>query len=250
MKNIINWQGNDFGLMFYKRAHERMKEMVRLQINYLDNNDVSARRKVIASLLTLPLLGGCYPQYFDLGWDEEVTLHDSTTIIAKFNFKHERRSRFTKHESAMIRDTTLSFEAGPPFGRVTQVFVRVQPMLLNKFEGNWYVVIRQWGGDSISKEATKQWGDSQSGYFEWPLKLTNTGFKSIPLAEFPDPINKLNLVAYLAPEEMAELNGQLLRMNGRKEGLMKYVRQLPQEDRKLNKRAYQKNKPIKIEASN
>lgn len=67
MKNIINWQSNDCGLMFYKRAHERMKEMGKLQINNLDNNDVSKRRNVIASLLTLPLLDGRYAQYCDLG---------------------------------------------------------------------------------------------------------------------------------------------------------------------------------------
>ena len=224
--------------------------MGKLQIDDINNNDMPARRKVIASLLTLPLLGGCYPQYFDLGWDEEVTLHDGSIITAKLNFKYERRSRNTRYELAMIRDTTLSFDAGPPFGRITQVFVRVQPMLLNSFEGSWYLVIRQRGGDSISREATKQWGDSESGYFEWPLKLTNTGFKSIPLAEFPDPINKLNLVAYATPEKMAEFNGQLLQINGQKEMLMKYVRQLPEEHRTLNKRAYQKNKPIKSEASN
>lgn len=195
------------------------------------------RRRVLAMMLTLPVLTGCYyPQYFHVTWDEEVKLHDGTVVIVNFKFTHERMNRFSKYDRAMLRDTTMSFDAGPPHGRVTQTFKRMQPVLLNKYDGEWYAVIVTRGAGDIPTLTGQDWGPMQNALGQWPLKLTAGTFKPMPISEFPDAIVAQNLVRNVPPEEMASFDGRRVDLDGVKALLVqKHV--LYPDDRTVKKPA-------------
>jgi hypothetical protein len=199
-----------------------------------DDSRVS-RRTALITAVALPTLTGCYyPQYFDVTWDEEVKLHDGSVIVVNFKFTHERLSRFSKYDRAMLRDTTMSFDAGPPRGKVSQTFKRMQPVLLNKYQGEWYAVIVPRGSGDSPNLTGQDWGPWQNDRGQWPLKLTSNGFKTMPIAEFPEAIISLNLVRNVLPMEMALLDRKHIDLPGRKaELIQKHV--LYQEDKTLKK---------------
>lgn len=192
------------------------------------------RRTVLATTLALATLTGCYyPQYFDVTWDEPVRLHDGTVITVNFKFTHERLNRLSRYEYAILRNTTMSFDAGPPFGRVSQVFKRMQPVLLNRYNGSWYAVIVTRGSGDDPSISGQDWGPRQTAHAEWPLKLTGSGFKTIPMAEFPDEIVAQNLIRNVPPEEMAEFDQKQLDLNDKKLLIAKHV--LHPDDKALRK---------------
>jgi hypothetical protein len=201
------------------------------------------RRTAFAATLALPALAGCYhAQYFDVTWDEEVKLHDGSVIVVNFKFKHERLSRFSKYDHAMLRDTTMTFDAGPPRGRVSQTFNRMQPVLLNKYEGEWYAVIVPRGAGANPGVTGQDWGPMQNGDGQWPLKLTGGAFKPMSIAEFPDAIINQNLVRNVPPEEMASYDGKRLNLDGAKAMLVtKHV--LHPDERTLKKPQPSKTNP-------
>ncbi len=179
------------------------------------------RRNALTAAATLPALSGCYyPQYFDVIWDEEVKLHDGSVIVVNFKFTHERLSRFAKYDRAMLRDTTMSFDAGPPHGKVSQIFKRMQPVLLNKYQGEWYAVIVSRGEGYNYRLTGQDWGPMQNAQGQWCLKLTAGSFKTIPMAEFPDPIINQNLVRNVPEPEMALLDGKRIELDKKKAELM------------------------------
>lgn len=179
------------------------------------------RRTALTTALALPALTGCYyGQYFDVNWDEEVKLHDGNVIVVNFKFTHERTNRLSKYDRAMLRDTTMTFDAGPPHGRISQTFNRMQPVLLNKYEGDWYAVIVPRGAGDNPGVTGQDWGPMQNGDGQWPLKLTGAAFKPIPIAEFPDAIINQNLVRNVPPEEMASYDGKRIDLDGAKKMLM------------------------------
>lgn len=196
-----------------------------------------SRRRILICAMTFPIYSGCiYSRYYNLGWEEEVKLQDGSIVLVKLNFKHERRSRTSKYDLAILRETTLTFDSGLPFGKVKQIFTSVQPMLLNKFNGTWYVVIRPEGSTDDLRKSVEEWGRPQTSSYQWPLKLTAEGFRPIQLADFPDQIVDMNLLAYLPPAAMADLDGLTLREGGQKTALMrKYTNLLPFELRGLRK---------------
>lgn len=148
------------------------------------------RRTLIATCVATSVTTGCYyPQYFDVAWDEEVQLHDGSVIVVNFKFTHERLDRFSRYGSAGLRDTTMSFDAGPPHGRVTQTFKRMQPVLLNRYDGVWYAVIVPRGAGDSPTITGQDWGPMQNGEGQWPLKLSAQGvFQPMRLEDFPDAI--------------------------------------------------------------
>lgn len=193
------------------------------------------RRTAFMTALGLPTLTGCYySQYFDVTWDEEVKLHDGSVIVVNFKFVHERLSRFSKYDRAILRDTTMTFDAGPPYGRVTQTFNRMQPVLLNKYEGEWYAVIVPRGAGDSPAVSGQDWGPWQNANGQWPLKLVSSAFKTVQIAEFPDAIISQNLVRNVPPEEMASYDGKRVDLDGAKAMLVaKHV--LHPDDRVLKK---------------
>ena len=180
------------------------------------------RRSMLLLPLAIPAITACYyPEFFYTSWDEEVLLHDGTIIVVKFKFKFERRSQFKEFDDIMLRDTAITFDSGPPFGIVTQEFRRMQPVLLNKYEGIWYGVIVPRGAGRDFNLTGQDWGPQQNPTNQTPVKLNANGFKFIRLSEFPDAILQTNVLYIYSMQEMAERNGQLLQLNGVKADLAK-----------------------------
>lgn len=95
----------------------------------------------VAILLTLSLgyvwKFGLYPRYFDIEWDEEVQLHDGKIIVVHVKRTFERRTRFERW-LAHDRDTEISFDAGPPWGRFKRRFERYDVTMIEQYGSNWY----------------------------------------------------------------------------------------------------------------
>jgi hypothetical protein len=173
------------------------------------------RRTAITTALALPALTGCYyDQYFEVSWDEEVKLHDGRVIVVKLKFFYERLSRTSKYGKAILRDTELSFDAGLPRGRVTQLFKRVRPVMLDQFEGIWYVVLQGLGGSDSPKTSGQDWGETQNFYADRIARLGSSGFEAIPIHELPKPLDNKNLLHDYAPvEEWVAFGGRLVDLN-------------------------------------
>ena len=182
------------------------------------------RRTAITTALTLPALTGCYySQYFDIAWDEEVKLHDGRVIVAKLKFFYERLSRISKYGSAILRDIELSFDTGQPRGRVTQLFKRVRPVMLDQFEGVWYVVLQGLGGSGSFKTSGQDWGESQNFDGDRMARLGPTGFEAIPIHELPKPLDNINLLHDYAPvEEWVAFGGTLVDLGAKARYSAKY----------------------------
>ena len=95
----------------------------------------------IAILLALAvgyvLKFGLYPRYFHIEWDEEVQLHNGRMIVVHVKRTFERRARFERW-LAHDRDTEISFDAGPPWGKFKRKFERYDVTMIEQHGGNWY----------------------------------------------------------------------------------------------------------------
>lgn len=87
--------------------------------------------------MTYVLSFGLYPRFFNIAWDEEVQLHDGRVIAVHVKRTFERRSRFNRwlgHD----RDTEITFDAGPPWGKLRRNFERYDVTMVEQRDGNWY----------------------------------------------------------------------------------------------------------------
>ncbi|ABD70432.1 hypothetical protein Rfer_2718 [Rhodoferax ferrireducens T118] len=105
-------------------------------------------RQVLGALaIVLVLAGGyvlkfgLYPRYFDIEWDEEVQLHDGRMIVVHVKRTFERRSR-TDRWLAHDRDTEVTFDAGPPWGKISRNFERYDVKMIEQHDGNWFFALR------------------------------------------------------------------------------------------------------------
>lgn len=189
-------------------------------------------RCCVIAVATLPLLAGCYyDQYFAIAWVEEVKLHDGRVMLVNLKFTYERANRSSKYDRTMLRDTELTFDAGAPRGRVTQVFKRVKPVMLDVVDGVWYVVLQGRGGSDSPSLTGQYWGPEQNFYGERIAKLGTPGFQAIPIGELPVQLKAKNLLYDHAPvEELAALDGKTLVLKFKAEYLTKYRRDPANEE--------------------
>jgi hypothetical protein len=204
------------------------------------------RRTALLMPLAPAALAGCYyPQYFDVSWDEEVKLHDDRVIVAKLRFFYERLSRTSKYGRAILRNTELSFDAGPPRGRVTQLFKRVRPVLLDQFNGTWYVVLQGLGGSDSPRTSEQDWGEGQNFDGDRIAKLGPAGFEPTPIHLLPKQIERKNLLHDHAPvEEWVAFDGTLVDLRTKQTYSQKYPRH-PSEARLIRTRPEPAPQPTK-----
>ncbi|MEO8298194.1 MAG: hypothetical protein ABI574_10365 [Burkholderiales bacterium] len=174
---------------------------------------------LMGTLAAWPLLTGfIWPQFFDLSWDEEVQLHDGRVIVVHLKFTYERLSRLSKYERAIMRNTEMSFDAGPPYGRVTQLFIHQRPMLLDEQDGRWFVLLQGRAGKSV-----QDWGMDQNGHAQRTAALDSRGFHPIPLGDLPLGISKPNMLVDYAPiNVLTQFDGSLITIEKKKVYLEQY----------------------------
>lgn len=192
------------------------------------------RRLALPALAALPILGGCYySQHFDVTWVEDVKLHDGSVMAVRLTFLFERLNRFSEFDKSMLRSTTLEFDAGPPHGYVRQIFKGMQPVLLDRFNGRWYVAIEPRGAGDIPAFTGQNWGPPQNKRSQRCARLEGNAFRPIPIAELPEATTHANLVRGLSPREMHALDGSLISLE-QSQGLLE--RYAPRdEDRRIAK---------------
>lgn len=169
------------------------------------------RRALLASTLNVPLLTGCWrARFFDLGWDEEVLLHDGRLIVVKLKYTYERLGTgltLDKYDPSILRNTELSFDAGHPIGQFSQLFRRHRVDMIEQFNGKWYFLLETAGAPLVLETNTgwnEEWGSTEnsSGHKCW--SLDKTGLVHASINDLPDGVLKINvLIDYAPAKELA-----------------------------------------------
>jgi hypothetical protein len=180
------------------------------------------RRGVLAALLAAQLLTGCiWPRFFDIGWDEEVQLHDGRVIVVNVKYKYERQGSWLtlkRYDPAIFREATMTFDAGPPTGVITQHFIHQRPMLLDTFAGQWFVVLQGRAG-----QAVQRWGMDQNGNGQRTALLVGKAFEPVEINKLPVWMKSANLLMDYAPkEDLAAFSGTRLTLAQKAVYVQKY----------------------------
>ena len=178
-------------------------------------NYFTKRRGLVMATLSTPLLTGClWPRFFDLGWDEEVQLHDGRVIVVKVKYTYERLDggiTFNRYEPSILRNTEFSFDAGPPIGRFSQLFQKHRVDLIEYFNGKWYFLLETVGGSFTVETVNgrkEAWGSIQnaSGHKCW--SLDEKGLSQSSINDLPTALLKINVLMDSVPlKTLAKLDG-------------------------------------------
>ncbi len=178
------------------------------------------RRNLIGAGLTTPLLGGCiFGDDVFIEWDEEVLLHDQTTMMVHVKYRWERLSRgFTPKGGSFIdRDSWLTFDAGGPNGKVNQFFKGWKPRFIGQSEGIWYVWLTGGSYRNFEAEPGQNWNLSQEHAGEFGV-LRSGAFVPIPRSQFPKEFTLTNFFRLKRqPETFFPLRGQKLTLAKKQE---------------------------------
>lgn len=93
---------------------------------------------LLGSVAACVWASGQHPRLFEIEWDEEVQLHDGRMMVVHVKRSFERRSLRDKW-LAHDRDTEITFDAGPPWGRFKRNFERYDVTMIEHKDGNWYI---------------------------------------------------------------------------------------------------------------
>jgi len=177
---------------------------------------------LLATLASWPWLTGFgWPQFFDLSWDEEVQLHDGRVIVVHLKFTYERLSRLSRYDRVILRNSEMSFDAGPPHGRIKQLFRRQKPVFLDRKDGQWYLVLEERGARSLIRD--EDWGPKQNSTGQWVGVLRDGRFTPTPLDLLPSEFDAPNMLYEYAPmEQIVKLDKTTLTLRQKTEYLRLY----------------------------
>lgn len=184
------------------------------------------RRTFAAAAVTTPLLSACfYDDFFTSEWEEEIQLHDKSVIIANVKQTFVRLTQGITPYGGMIvpRDCTFTFDAGMPFGKVSQLFRNFRPIFLDRENGVWYAVIE--GTYFIKyKEITGQyWGDFETSGGQLAIALIDGKWQPISMRRLPARFTKINMLVLLGePDEWAKFDGTRVTLRQKTEWLIKH----------------------------
>ena len=187
-------------------------------------NNFMQRRGLVLATLSTPLLTACpWPQFFDIGCDEDVQLHDGRVIVVKVKYTYERLGALTvdRYEPSILRNTEFSFDAGSPIGRFSQLFQKHRVNIVEYVNGKWYLLLQTRGGLlTVEKEGKREevFGSMQngSGYKCW--SLDENGFVQASMNDLPDPLLKINMLMDYAPARvLAILDGTRVTLSQKNE---------------------------------
>jgi hypothetical protein len=183
------------------------------------------RRALLLAATSAPLLSGClYDRWFYLEWDEEVQLHDGRVIVVHLKRTYERLSQgFTRYGGSIIsRDTTLTFDAGGPSGKVNQLFKGHRLSLLDQHEGAWYVTLR--GAPYYRSEEIpgQNWGRYAWGDCDEVAKLVGTRFTPLQIHDLPRALRMPNMLLYGIAAEHAQFHERRISLRDKEDWLIRH----------------------------
>jgi hypothetical protein len=175
------------------------------------------RRTFTMTAMATPLFSACfYDQYFDIEWDEEVLLHDGRVIIVKLKHTYERLQQgATKYGGKnILRDSTITFDAGGTTGVITQLLKGGWPLCLDQVDGIWYLVFYWNARWSPSLLGDQNWGEDQNGNGQYVATLQGKNFKTISICVLPAKVQKPNFYFLRSDlKKIAALNGKLITLS-------------------------------------
>jgi hypothetical protein len=138
---------------------------------------------------------GLWPRYFDIAWDEEVQLHDGSVILIHVKENYERLGRHLfPYEKTLFRGNEFTFK-DPQTQEVISVKSRLGISLIDKINGEWYIVLYGQGSYGDPDEQPNKWGDDFTQKQERLAKLKKGQFIPISWDEAPtNSLEKDNLV--------------------------------------------------------
>jgi hypothetical protein len=166
------------------------------------------RRAALCLALPGTLLSGCgLPKLFELAIDEEVQLHDGSILLLNTKVQFQRTSIFSKYENAMRRVTTLTFDTGSPARAVTFT-TWLHPVMLDRVNDNWYLVLSGQGPFGKTDESGHLWGHDFTTHLQRLAILEGRVFRAATWDTAPPSILRENLYPMVETSVLAELNGK------------------------------------------
>jgi hypothetical protein len=165
--------------------------------------------KTAGLAMALPMLGGLsgclYEQFFDIGWDEEVKLHDGRVIVVKVKYTYERPYQLDEYETARLRKTQVTWDTGGAEGVMTLDFKGHVVPMIDKLYGIWILLLAvRYGGGEIDAS----WGGMQDESGHKSLKLHNGNFEPFRMEDIPKELRRANLLTDGIPiEQFVKFNG-------------------------------------------
>jgi hypothetical protein len=175
------------------------------------------RRSLIGMTCLAPLLTGCiYSRTFELEWEEEALQPDGRIVVVHLKRKYERLTQgFTPYGGQnLFWESTLMIDAGPPLGRVRQLFRGFWPMFVGDHANVWYAVIAGGYPNLPAGSEVQNWGDYETDSSQLAIKLVDGAWKPVSLLELPEVFQRPNL---LIPAEdlskLAQFDGKRVRLS-------------------------------------
>jgi hypothetical protein len=160
---------------------------------------------------------GLWPRYFDIAWDEEVQLHDGSVILihVKGNFQRLGMHLFP-YEKTLFRGSEFAFK-DPQTQEVISVKSRLGISLIDKINGNWYLVLRRQGPHGYPDETPSHWGDDFTENEERLAKLKQGRFVPVSWDEAPpNSLEKTNLFSTGRIDVLATFDGKRMTLLDKK----------------------------------
>lgn len=183
------------------------------------------RRTFAAAAVTTPLLNACfYDDFFTSEWEEEIQLHDKSVIVANVKHTFVRLTQGLTPYGGMIvpRDCTFTFDAGKPFGKVSQLFRNFRPIFLDRDDDVWYAVL-EGAYFTKYKEITGQyWGELEVPGHRG-IKLVNGKWEPMSLRSLPEKFKNSNMLVLVgAADEWAKFDGMRVSLIEKSEWKIKH----------------------------
>jgi hypothetical protein len=160
---------------------------------------------------------GLWPRYFDIAWDEEVQLHDGSVILIHVKESHERLGRrLFRYENTLFRGNEFTFK-DPQTLEGIFVKSRLGISLIDKINGNWYIVLCRQGPFGESDETPTQWGHDFTQKEERLAKLKQGKFSPVSWDEAPaNSLQEENLFSSVRIDVLATFDGKRMSLQDKK----------------------------------
>jgi lipopolysaccharide export LptBFGC system permease protein LptF len=152
---------------------------------------------------------GLWPRYFDIAWDEEVQLHDGSVILINVKQSYQRLGmHLFRYEKTLFRGNEFTFK-DPQTQEVISVKSRLGIALIDKVNGDWYILLRRQGPFGEADETPNRWGDDFTQKEERLAKYKQKQFVPVSWDEAPaNSLEKVNLFSSGKIDVLATFNGK------------------------------------------